>query len=101
MDIKSIQAAGVYNSFLDKAAADKTGKQPLKTADGGDKLELSGKATDLYDASLSAQKALTPEKSREDRIAEIKSRIENGTYSVSSRAVASSVLLGRLFDSKA
>lgn len=98
MDIKSIQASGVYQSFMKGAGADGTAKRPSQAADSGDKLEVSSKAADLYDASVMAKKSLTPDEARAAKIADIKNRIENGTYSVPSRDVAASMLVGTLFD---
>jgi negative regulator of flagellin synthesis FlgM len=60
-----------------------------------ERIDLSGKARDV----LQLQKAVaeTPE-IREDRVSELKARIENGTYRVSAEDIASKMVGESLLD---
>jgi len=67
----------------------------ISTSDTSDKIELSGKACAMNKA---AGAALTVPEVRAEKIKDIKSRLENGTYDVDPAKVAESIIKEVLMD---
>lgn len=76
----------IYNAYTAQMAAGAKGAEKVK---GKDEVDLSTQAKDF----TSVKRILSdiPEV-REDKVQDIKKRIENGTYNVSSKDVASKIL---------
>jgi len=110
MKINGLQAQDMYNSYtkINQTANSEQAASVASAASGkqgGDKLEISekGKAASLLEAGNLAKKSLTPENQdqRAQKVAEIKNRVQAGSYNVSSTDVAKSILKGNLFDQRA
>lgn len=101
MKIDSIQAGNIYNAYSDKSQPGKNVAAEGESIPGGDRLEISGRASDVTEASELAKQALPASESRAAKLADIKSRIEAGTYSVPSKDVAQGILKGIFMDKKA
>ena len=76
----------IYNAYTAQMAAGAKGAEKVK---GKDEVDLSTQAKDF--TSVKRMLSDIPEV-REDKVQEIKKRIENGTYNVSSKDVASKIL---------
>ena len=100
MKVDGVKAQSIYDSY-----SRDTQRSRSRTEDDsgikGDKLELSGKANELKDAKMLAQKSLAADGDRSAKIGRIKKMIDSGTYSVPSSSVAKSVMKGLFFDKKA
>lgn len=99
MKIDGIKAQNIYESYA-KNNSKKVEKADIKAS--GDRVEISAKASDMNLAKKITSKETAPveKTSREERINEIKSRIDAGNYSVPSSDVARSMVKGRIFDKK-
>lgn len=76
----------IYNAYTAQMAAGAKGAEKVK---GKDEVDLSTQAKDF--TSVKRMLSDIPEV-REDKVQDIKKRIENGTYNVSSKDVASKIL---------
>lgn len=98
MKINGIQAQNIYEKYQNIQQGGQS-KAADAQKDRGDTLELSAGAADLKEAGSLANRASAADTTdRAAKIADIKNRIDAGTYSVSSADVAKSVLRGRVFD---
>lgn len=78
----------IYETYKTKIVSSSTQTEKTKSRD---KVELSTMAQDY----ATIQKKLSETSDvREDRVADIKQRIENGTYNVSAKDIASKILMG-------
>lgn len=110
MKIDGVQIQKAYNAYAGNAAdtsADSKHK-PQAALDSdlsdvqADRVEISSRAVHMSDAQKMASKVTNDEDqtSREEKVARLKSLVESGEYSVSSRDVARSILVGTFFDKK-
>ena len=105
MKINGYQASRLYEAYANKNGSAVNNSQEGKPVgkEKPDRVEISSTASDMNDAVSLGQKVTeteTPEE-RQSRIDQIKQMIDEGTYNVSSRAVAASILLGGNLDVKA
>ena len=108
MKINGFQAQDIYSSYTKQnqaAGTEKSAVTPSAASNQGDKVEISSKSksASLSEAALLSKKAFSSERQSEraQKIDEIKNKIQNGNYNVSSMDVAKSILKGNLFDQKA
>lgn len=78
----------IYGSYKSKTTAK---PNQVEKAKGKDKVEFSSFARDY--ATIQKKMSETPDV-REDLVADIKQRIQNNTYNVSAKDVASKILTG-------
>lgn len=102
MKIDGIQAGRLYDAFSDKKTSGQT-SGGARSPEKGDRVEISGKASDMSKAGSLARSSSSSETSadRQARLDHIKKLVDSGEYNVSSKKVARSILTGRNFDTRA
>ena len=111
MNIDQIRSSNVYKSFADTSARNDENGADKKVSDNvcEDRVEISSASSSLSEArELVSQSgisafdgAVSQSTDRAERIEELRQQVEAGTYSVSSHAIANSILTGNFFDKKA
>jgi negative regulator of flagellin synthesis FlgM len=105
MKINGLQPQEVYKTFSKDTV--RTGSTDVKAVSGSgsdaDRLEVSQQCADLNEARRLVDDSGIDVKDddREEKIEGLKSLIEQGQYNISAKDVASSILNGRLLDSRA
>ena len=112
MKIDNIQIQNTYGAFTG-GASDASSESSRRRSDAAldaesgtvqqDRVEISSRAVHMADAQKMAAKISNDEDtfSREEKVARLRSLVENGQYSVSTKDVARSILVGTFFDRKA
>lgn len=112
MKIDSIQIQNTYGAYAG-GASDASGENGRRRAGAAlddelgaaqqDRVELSSQAVHMADAQKMAPKVTGDDDgaSREAKVAQLRSLVESGQYSVSSKDVARSILVGTFYDREA
>lgn len=115
MNIDQIRSQNVYKSFADTSARNDENGADKKVSDcvSEDRVEISSASSSLSEArelvsqsgiagiSGSAPGNPTDASERAERIEDLRQQVEAGTYSVSSHAIAKSILAGNFMDKRA
>lgn len=90
IDSRNAQLIKMYVTEKQKIDSEKSRNKDHESLEGGsDVVEISRESKDFL---LASQGIHTAEKAREHRLAGIKTRVDNGTYKVSSKEVAEAIL---------
>lgn len=102
MKINGLQPQEIYKSYMQTSLHTDNEKSSAKEANT-DRVEISAQGTDINDARKLVKKSgiSADEGADSERLEALKEKVQSGSYSVSSKDIAQSILKGRYFDKKA
>lgn len=102
MKINGLQPQDIYKSYMQSPSRTETEKSSAKEVKT-DRVEISAQGAGITGARELVKKSgiNSGEGASSERLEELKKQVQSGSYSVSSKDIAQSILKGRFLDKKA